>query len=112
MALGNLAQRFLVAVVAVPILLVQHMPPKFTLLYAERLAKECAMEVKEASDGERIMPGRILIAPSVAERDGDVEIRIHLAEPAARSPRWPRASASWRWAGWPVAPASSLAPST
>lgn len=38
--------------------------------------------------------GRILIAPSVAERDGDVEIRIHLAEPAARSLRLRVARAS------------------
>lgn len=45
------------------VVVVQHMPPKFTLLYAERLAKECAMEVREAADGDRVLPGRVLIAP-------------------------------------------------
>lgn len=45
------------------ILIVQHMPPVFTRLYAERLNNACAMEVKEAEDGDAIKPGRVLIAP-------------------------------------------------
>ena len=45
------------------ILVVQHMPPVFTRLYAERLNNSCAMEVKEAEDGDAVMPGRVLIAP-------------------------------------------------
>ncbi len=44
------------------ILVVQHMPPNFTNLYAQRLNKICAMEVKEATDYDRILPGKILIA--------------------------------------------------
>jgi len=43
--------------------IVQHMPAGFTQLFAERLNGLCAMEVKEAVDGDRIMPGRVLIAP-------------------------------------------------
>jgi len=45
------------------IVIVQHMPPMFTRLYAERLNETCAMAVKEAEDGDEILPGRALIAP-------------------------------------------------
>ena len=45
------------------IVVVQHMPPVFTQLYAERLNNDCAMEVKEAADGDAVKPGRVLIAP-------------------------------------------------
>ena len=44
------------------IVVVQHMPPVFTRLYAERLNNTCAMEVKEAQDGDEVKPGRVLIA--------------------------------------------------
>jgi two-component system chemotaxis response regulator CheB len=39
------------------------MPEKFTALFAERLDTLCAMTVKEAADGDRVLPGRALIAP-------------------------------------------------
>jgi len=42
---------------------VQHMPPIFTKSYAERLNSLCPMEVKEAEEGDRVYPGRVLIAP-------------------------------------------------
>ncbi len=45
------------------ILIVQHMPPVFTRLYAERLNNICAMEIKEARDKDVIRPGTVLIAP-------------------------------------------------
>jgi|AGTN01.2.fsa_nt_gi Chemotaxis response regulator containing a CheY-like receiver domain and a methylesterase domain len=45
------------------IVIVQHMPPVFTRLYAERLNENCAMEVKEAANGDAVKPGRVLIAP-------------------------------------------------
>jgi len=44
------------------IVIVQHMPPVFTKLFAERLNSICAMEVKEAQDGDAVLPGRALIA--------------------------------------------------
>lgn len=44
-------------------LIVQHMPPVFTRMFAERLNNSCRMEVKEAQNGDRIVPGRVLIAP-------------------------------------------------
>jgi len=45
------------------IVIVQHMPEKFTAMFAERLDSLCAMEVREAKNGDRVMPGRALIAP-------------------------------------------------
>ncbi|MDL2224988.1 chemotaxis response regulator protein-glutamate methylesterase [Eubacteriales bacterium OttesenSCG-928-M02] len=43
--------------------IVQHMPPVFTRMYAERLNNTCPMEVKEAENGDEIRPGRALVAP-------------------------------------------------
>ncbi|MBF0350469.1 MAG: chemotaxis response regulator protein-glutamate methylesterase [SAR324 cluster bacterium] len=45
------------------IVIVQHMPPGFTQTYAERLNEQCAIKVKEAKHGDRIMPGQALLAP-------------------------------------------------
>lgn len=45
-----------------PILVVQHMPPVFTKMYSERLDKYCAVHVKEAEDGDRLVQGLCLIA--------------------------------------------------
>lgn len=44
------------------VVIVQHMPPVFTNMYAKRLDKICKMSVKEAEDNDRVVPGRILIA--------------------------------------------------
>lgn len=44
--------------------IVQHMPPGFTKMYAQRLDKLCAMEVREAVNGDEIHPGLALIAPA------------------------------------------------
>jgi two-component system chemotaxis response regulator CheB len=53
-----------------PILIIQHMPPGFTKMYADRLTKICKMEVREAIDGDRVMQGVALIAP------GDKHMRL------------------------------------
>jgi len=45
------------------IVVVQHMPEKFTEAFANRLNGLCKMEVREAKSGDRVMPGRVLIAP-------------------------------------------------
>jgi len=45
------------------VVIVQHMPAGFTKMFAERLNSICAMQVKEAATGDRVMPGRILVAP-------------------------------------------------
>jgi two-component system, chemotaxis family, protein-glutamate methylesterase/glutaminase len=45
------------------IVIVQHMPEKFTGAFAARLNNMCEIEVLEARQGDRIIPGRALIAP-------------------------------------------------
>jgi two-component system chemotaxis response regulator CheB len=45
------------------IVIVQHMPEKFTAAFAERLNSICQIEVKEAATNDRVLPGRALIAP-------------------------------------------------
>ncbi|MBN2514591.1 MAG: chemotaxis response regulator protein-glutamate methylesterase [Deltaproteobacteria bacterium] len=45
------------------ILVVQHMPAKFTTAFAERLDGLCQIRVKEAQDGDSVTPGKALIAP-------------------------------------------------
>jgi two-component system chemotaxis response regulator CheB len=52
------------------VVIVQHMPPGFTTMFAERLNQLSAMNVKEAVDGDRVMPGIALVAP------GGVQMRI------------------------------------
>ena len=45
------------------IVIVQHMPERFTAAFAERLCGLCEVDVREAQDGDRVLPGRVLIAP-------------------------------------------------
>lgn len=56
-----------------PIVIVQHMPEKFTNAFARRLNTICAIEVKEAEDGDVLRPGLALIAP------GNQHMVIHRA---------------------------------
>lgn len=46
-----------------PTVIVQHMPPVFTKLYAERMDQTCKVSVKEARDGDWLKKGTVLIAP-------------------------------------------------
>ncbi len=50
--------------------IVQHMPPVFTRMFAEALNKTAQVEVKEAEDGDEVRAGRVLIAP------GDLHMRL------------------------------------
>jgi len=45
------------------IVIVQHMPEHFTRAFANRLNQSCRITVKEAADGDTVLPGRALIAP-------------------------------------------------
>jgi len=50
------------------VVIVQHMPPVFTRMYAERVDKICMMSVKEAKHADRVTQGTILIAPGGDEQ--------------------------------------------
>lgn len=52
------------------IVIVQHIPPKFSRMFAERMNTSISLKVKEASTGDYVEPGRVLIAP------GDQHMRI------------------------------------
>ncbi|MFO1251563.1 chemotaxis response regulator protein-glutamate methylesterase [Inhella sp.] len=67
----------------------QHMPPGFTASYAQRLDGLCRIRVKEASDGERILPGHGYIAPggkhfSVERSGANYIARVQDGEPVNR----------------------------
>jgi two-component system chemotaxis response regulator CheB len=55
---SNFSQKYPFAIVVA-----QHMPSGFTRAFAERLNRSSVFDVKEAEDGDLVLPGRILIAP-------------------------------------------------
>ena len=70
----------------VPVLVVQHMPPMFTRLLAQRLDKACALSVGEAVGGEVLSPGQIWIAEGgkhlvVTRREGALVLATHEGPP-------------------------------
>ncbi len=52
------------------IVIVQHIPPVFSKMYAQRLDQQTPLQVKEAESGDYIVPGRVLIAP------GDMHMKV------------------------------------
>ena len=48
---------------SLPIVVIQHMPANFTKALAERLDRVCALRVKEAENGDKLLPGLVLVAP-------------------------------------------------
>jgi two-component system, chemotaxis family, protein-glutamate methylesterase/glutaminase len=67
---------------AVPIAIVLHMPVGYTALFAEKLDEICALEVREAQEGDVLRPGLALLAPAGRHlqfrrrRDGEVEAQL------------------------------------
>ena len=53
------------------VVIVQHMPPGFTDMYAKRLNERCQVAVKEAKTGDLVVPGQVLIAPG-----GDAHMQL------------------------------------
>ncbi|MEW6098279.1 MAG: chemotaxis response regulator protein-glutamate methylesterase [Pseudomonadota bacterium] len=71
------------------VVITQHMPPGFTRSYAARLDGLCRIAVKEAQDGERILPGHAYIAPgglhlSVDRSGANYIARVQDGEPVNR----------------------------
>jgi two-component system chemotaxis response regulator CheB len=84
-ALAELFRR-LPADFPVPIVMVQHMPPLFTRLLAERLTAQFPIRVQEASSGSGLQPGQAWIAPGdhhlIVVRDGlQVRMLLHQDPP-------------------------------
>ena len=71
------------------VVITQHMPPGFTKSYAARLDSLCRIRVKEAVDGDRILPGHAYIAPggfhlSVERSGANYVARVRDGEPVNR----------------------------
>ena len=67
------------------IVIVQHMPETFTHQFAERLDSLCRIRVKEAQDGDRILPGHALLAPgghhmAVVRRGMEYAVHVYRGE--------------------------------
>jgi len=67
----------------------QHMPPGFTKAFADRLNKFTALEIKEAVNGDRMCPGRVLIAPggknlTFRRRSDNILAEVTSPEPSQR----------------------------
>lgn len=72
-----------------PVLVVQHMPPRFTASLAERLNQVCRISVVEAMEGQLLQGGTAYIAPggfhmTVAIKRGEYRIALHQEEPQNR----------------------------
>jgi two-component system chemotaxis response regulator CheB len=66
--------------------MVQHMPPRFTKTFAQNLDASCALDVREAEHGDRVIKGKVLLAPGGVhlELSKDVDgyfVRLHEGKP-------------------------------
>jgi two-component system chemotaxis response regulator CheB len=80
-ALNRLVVQIDTVIQRAPVLITQHMPPTFTAVLAEHLARVSKFPVREASDGEEVNAGAIYLAPGgkhmkVEQRDGTAVIAI------------------------------------
>ncbi len=75
---------------------VQHMPPKFTRYFSQRLNDSCRLPVKEAEEGDILLPGRVLVAPGGANmvlRQASAGIVVALAPPSPEDKYTPSVNA-------------------
>ncbi|HIJ88312.1 MAG TPA: chemotaxis response regulator protein-glutamate methylesterase [Desulfuromonadales bacterium] len=68
------------------IVVAQHMPPGFTKAFADRLNRTSRFDIKEAEDGDLVLPGRALIAPGgknmVFEASGEAQVAARIVNPS------------------------------
>jgi two-component system, chemotaxis family, protein-glutamate methylesterase/glutaminase len=104
-ALNNIVSQIAGVLERAPVLITQHMPPTFTAILAEHLARVAKCPVREARHGEEINAGTIYLAPGgkhmkVARRDGMAVIAIddgplvNFCKPAV-DPLFASAAAVW-----------------
>jgi two-component system, chemotaxis family, protein-glutamate methylesterase/glutaminase len=104
-ALTEVMSRIGVIAGRVPVLITQHMPPTFTTILAEHLARVSGRIAREAVDGEPVVPGRIYLAPGgihmrVLRQDGNPVIAldngapVHFCKPAV-DPLFSSAAEVW-----------------
>ena len=104
-ALNNIVSQIALVLERAPVLITQHMPPTFTAILAEHLARVAKCPVREAREGEEINAGTIYLAPGgkhmkVARRDGVAVIAIddgplvNFCKPAV-DPLFASAAAVW-----------------
>ncbi len=74
-ALTSLFETLAPSLGRIPVLVAQHMPPMFTTILAERLARATGREAKEGVDGEPLRPGTIYVAP------GERHMTVHRSVP-------------------------------
>ena len=72
-----------------PVLITQHMPERFTKTWADRMNQLCRISVKEAEDGDSVLPGHALIAPgnyhmTLVRSGARYSVRINQNEPVNR----------------------------
>jgi two-component system chemotaxis response regulator CheB len=72
-----------------PIVITQHMPERFTKTWADRMNQLCRISVKEAEDGDSVLPGHALVAPGgyhmTLERSGArYTVRVNQDPPVNR----------------------------
>ncbi|WP_040620963.1 chemotaxis protein CheB, partial [Rhodovulum sp. PH10] len=80
-ALNEVVSRLGAVIDRAPVLITQHMPPTFTTILAEHLARASGRAVREAQDGEPIVAGRVYVAPGaihmhVVRRDAGAAIAL------------------------------------
>lgn len=81
---------------APPIVIVQHMPPKFTAAFAARLNRLCQIKVKEAESMDPLLPGTALIAPGgrhIRLRRRGLEFVVQLSDETLPGPHKPSVDA-------------------
>jgi two-component system, chemotaxis family, protein-glutamate methylesterase/glutaminase len=80
-AIGEVLSRVGPVLRSVPTLIVQHMPPIFTAVFAEHLSVQLGLPVREAAHGEILGPGQIVVAPGgrhmgLSRVDGRAAVRL------------------------------------
>lgn len=70
----------------VPILVAQHMPPRFTRIFAERLADACNLKVQELDRAMPLEPGNAYIAPGAKDVEVSHQFRRTIARPVDADP--------------------------